>query len=106
MLGELEPEVEAIEARDVKEEEERSSSTAGKDDNEGNDANDEHQFSNAFNQQVEVRHEEQAPIEVEESVLEGDHGEEAIPSIEDEIQSFLIRIHNSILLHLSKLSKT
>lgn len=39
-----------------------------------------------LNNIVETQHEKQAPIEVEESVLEGDHGEGTIPTIQDEFQ--------------------
>lgn len=85
VLGELEPQVEATEARGVEDEEEGWSSTTGKDDNEGDDANDEDQINNIVDQQVEVLHKEQVTIDVKESVLVGDHREETILII-DEVQ--------------------
>lgn len=49
VFGVLTPEVGATEGRDIEEEEEVPSSTPGKDDNEGNEANDEDQINNALN---------------------------------------------------------
>lgn len=85
--------MEPIEIHKV-EEEEGSSFTSGKDDHEGDDADDENQVDDApeeqTKQQIVIRDKERKPINVEESVPGGNREEETIPSVaEDEVQIFL-----------------
>lgn len=110
MPCELAPKVETVEAREI-EEEEGSSFTPRKDDDEGGDAVNEHQAGDAQEEQTEHQshglRRRTMPIEVEESMPEGDSGEELIPStIEDEAKIIPPPAQHNKSLRLSRIFKT